>query len=229
MPFPAAERTAIPVDDMDALTPPMNIADPAMVLEGHAMRDWIWRAIEDLPADQRLVTMLRYFTRVTSYEHIAQICGIPVGTVGSRLSSARVKLHEALSAAETSVHDDVAALNHTRQLEAAEILRSAEQGGFAVAGAEQFHASVETAWPHGHASKGFDLLAAAMNRDLTAGVRQRLTGVVASRDITIWETDLISPPDDPQHCPPALVWVQFLRDGRAQRIRLFHASRVADH
>jgi hypothetical protein len=61
-----------------------------------------------------------------------------------------------------------------------------------------------------------------MDRDLTAGVRQRVTGVVASRDINIWQTDLISQPEDPQHCPPSLVWVQFLCDGRAQRIRLFH-------
>jgi RNA polymerase sigma factor (sigma-70 family) len=223
------ERTAIPLDDMDAVCPPMDSLDPERLLEGHAMRDWVWRAIEDLPAEQRLITMLRYFTDVTSYEHIAQVCGIPAGTVGSRLNRARVNLHEALIAAETLAHTDVAALHRTRLGEAADILRYAEQGQFARVGVEQFDPSVEAVWPQGHTSKGFDLLAAAMNRDLDAGVRQRLTGVVASHDITIWEADLISPPDDPQHCPPAVVWVQFLRNGRAQRVRLFHAPRVADH
>jgi RNA polymerase sigma-70 factor (ECF subfamily) len=49
-----------------------------------------------------------------------------------------------------------------------------------------------------------------------------LTNVVAGRDVVIWETDLISPPEDPFHCPPALAWVQFVRDGRVSRLRMFH-------
>ena len=61
-----------------------------------------------------------------------------------------------------------------------------------------------------------------MNRDLAAGVRQRLRNVVASGDVLIWETDLISPPDDPEHCPPAALWLQVLREGRVRQLTLFH-------
>jgi RNA polymerase sigma-70 factor (ECF subfamily) len=53
------------------------------------MRDWVWHAIEELSPNLRLVTMLRYFTEVTAYEHIAELCAVPVGTVRSRLSQAR--------------------------------------------------------------------------------------------------------------------------------------------
>lgn len=61
-----------------------------------------------------------------------------------------------------------------------------------------------------------------MDRDLTAGVRQELVNVVASRELIIWEAALISPPDDPTHCPPGVVWMQVLTAGRVQRLRLFH-------
>ena len=53
---------------------------------------------------------------------------------------------------------------------------------------------------------GRDLLLRAMDRDLDAGIRQRLVRTVASHDVTIWENELISPPEDPEHCPPAVVW-----------------------
>jgi hypothetical protein len=72
-------------------------------------------------------------------------------------------------------------------------------------------------------------LVTAMDSDLPAGARHRVTALVASRYINILQTDLISPAEGPQHCPPALVWVQFLCDGRAQRIPLCHPERVADH
>jgi hypothetical protein len=48
---------------------------------------------------------------------------------------------------------------------------------------------------------------------------------VAGRDVVIWENDLINPPDDPFHCPPAVVWVNFLEAGRVRRVRLFHPVR----
>ncbi|MCV7135133.1 hypothetical protein H7J06_19310 [Mycobacterium hodleri] len=64
-----------------------------------------------------------------------------------------------------------------------------------------------------------------MERDLSAGVRHRIANVVAGRDVAIWETDLISPPEDPFHCPPGVVWALFLDEGRVSRIRLFHPRR----
>jgi RNA polymerase sigma-70 factor (ECF subfamily) len=84
--------------------------DPAEVLDRHALRDWAWSALEDLSPGLRLVTMLRYFTDVTSYEDIAALCATPVGTVRSRLSQARAKLAGALLSSADLVHDDATAL-----------------------------------------------------------------------------------------------------------------------
>ena len=61
-------------------------------VEELAVRDWVWAALEDLPEPLRLVTLLRFFGRGHSYAEIAQLCGVPVGTVRSRLHQAKAAL-----------------------------------------------------------------------------------------------------------------------------------------
>jgi RNA polymerase sigma-70 factor (ECF subfamily) len=67
------------------------------------------RAVLDLPDEQRVVMVLRVWGEL-AYVEIAQIEGIPIGTVRSRLARARDALRAALSHLLTSlpeVHDDV--------------------------------------------------------------------------------------------------------------------------
>jgi RNA polymerase sigma-70 factor (ECF subfamily) len=54
------------------------------------------RAIADLPAPQRVMVVL-YHTENRSYEEIAQIMGLPMGTVKSRLNRARLALKNKLA------------------------------------------------------------------------------------------------------------------------------------
>jgi hypothetical protein len=60
-----------------------------------------------------------------------------------------------------------------------------------------------------------------METDLAYGVRQHLVNAVTSRDFTVWEMAMVSPPHDPQHCPPAVVWLMSHGEGRVDRLRLF--------
>ena len=58
--------------------PPLRDADTRLgeVLERHALRDWVWEAVERLSPTLRLPLVLRHFTEgVTGYERIAQVCG----------------------------------------------------------------------------------------------------------------------------------------------------------
>ena len=220
-------RVPVPVSDVASLVPPAVERDPAVLLDAHGMRDWVWCAIEELSPALRLVTILRYFTGITAYDQMAQVCGVPIGTVRSRLSQARSKLHEALLRTADLAHDDVAMLTGSHRRGAQEMLDAAHRGTFGAALTAHWNPDLEITWPQGKRTNGFDYLMRVMDSDYDDGVRQRLTNVVASREVVIWETDLISPPEDPFHCPPALAWVQFLRDGRVSRLRMFHAPRPA--
>jgi RNA polymerase sigma factor (sigma-70 family) len=198
--------------------------DPGQLLEQHALRDWVWTALEGLSPGLRLVTLLRYFTEVSSYEDIAALCATPVGTVRSRLNQARTKLADALRTTANQPHGDATALSALHCGLGEQALSSAGHSGFASALSDLWSPQAQVTWPTGKLT-GIDYLAEAYERDLDAGVRHKLVNVVASRDVVIWEDALLSPPEDPLHCPPGVAWAHFLDGGRVGRVRLYHPRR----
>ncbi|MFD9189288.1 RNA polymerase sigma factor [Streptomyces phaeochromogenes] len=213
-----------PIDDLQL---PSTDAGPERLLEHHAMRDWIWEAVEELSPTLRLPLVLRHFsTGVTSYERIAEACGVPVGTVRSRLNQGRAKLATALAATADAPHGDTARRTRASRVEARETLAAAESGRFGALLTERW--SPEIALLRGNEPVGDrSLLVRGMDGDLDAGVRQRLAHAVAGRSLVVWEMDLLAPADDPDHCPPSVTWLMTLDDvGRPHRLRLLHPRPV---
>ncbi|MFB7504643.1 RNA polymerase sigma factor [Streptomyces broussonetiae] len=198
---------------------------PEQVLQRHALRDWVWEAVEALTPTLRLPVVLRYFsTGITSYQQIAQACGIPVGTVRSRLNQARAALAQALTATAATAHDDALRRTQASWLEAHETLAAAERGEFGKVVRDRYSREVSLL-AAGERLGGADLLLAGMDGDLSAGVRQRPLNVTAGRSLVVWEMELLNPPDDPDHCPPGVAWIMTLDGGRFDRVSLYHAAR----
>ena len=209
---------------IDALPPlPDAAPGPEELLDRHAMRDWMWEAVEKLSPTLRMPLVLRHLTEgVTGYERIAQVCGIPVGTVRSRLSQGRAKLAEALAATADEAHSDTRARTEASWEEAYGTLAAAESGDFGKILMHQW--DPEVALMSGSSRLGGrDQLAWGMETDLAAGVRQRPVNVVATRSLAVWEMDILNPADDPAHCPPAVAWIMTISGGRVSQLRLFHS------
>jgi len=68
---------------------------PGVVVEQKELTGVLQTAIYDLPHDQRTMILL-YHTEGLSYEEIATVLELPIGTVKSRLNRARLKLREKL-------------------------------------------------------------------------------------------------------------------------------------
>ncbi len=216
-------RAVVPVPDLSALA---AATGPEQVVEGHALRDWLWQAVGELSPTLRATLLLRHFSpRTPSYDEIATLYGVPVGTVRSRLAEGRARLAEAMARTAESAHGDAAALSRASAAEAAETLAAAEEGRFAELTAERWTPDVAL-YAGRRRVGGRDFLVRGMAGDLEAGVRQRLVSAVAGQDTVIWEMDLLGPPDDPGHCPPAVAWLMSTRDGRLHELRLFHAPAV---
>jgi RNA polymerase sigma-70 factor (ECF subfamily) len=85
--------------DPDTAARSADISDnpntPAIELIRKEIDLLIQRAVDALPVDQKTVVVLRDFDG-RPYEEIAEITGLPLGTVKSKLSRARLKLSEAL-------------------------------------------------------------------------------------------------------------------------------------
>lgn len=92
----------IPLDeyiDLEESSVTRQIEDPSPglqdLIEAGERADVLARAICDLPDYQRIMVLL-FHTQGKSYEEIAEIIGLPIGTVKSRLNRARLALKEKL-------------------------------------------------------------------------------------------------------------------------------------
>lgn len=214
-----------------AQEPPLDytttrVPSPEEVIEQHQCRDWVWSEIDRLSPVLQMPVMLRYFTTVTSYQEIAAVCELPIGTVRSRLHQARSQLAmHLIPSAESGEPEDTADWRRRAASEASYMLRAADAGDIRSALPQLIHSDVLVTGPQGQRSQGRHLLALIMDSDQEAGVRQELVNAVSSRRVTVLESRLVNPAWDPDHCPPSVLWVLNRRDGRADRIRLFHPSR----
>ncbi|AEY85727.1 RNA polymerase sigma factor [Streptomyces olivaceoviridis] len=209
----------------DEVPLPQDGGTPEQVLESHALRDWIWEAVESLSPTLRLPVVLRYFsTGITSYQQIAEACAVPVRTVRSRLHQARAALARTLADTVDCGHEDVLRRTAESWREAHDTLAAAERGEFGKVVRDRYSPGVALL-VGGERLGGADLLLAGMDCDLSAGVRQRPRHIVAGRSLVVWEMDLISPADDPDHCPPGVAWIMTLDAGRVDRVSLYHSPR----
>lgn len=220
-----ASRRVEPVETVPPRSYDNSLFSPEEVLERHALRDWVWEAVEALSPTLRLPVVLRYFsTGITSYEQMAEACAVPVGTVRSRLGQARRALARALTATAATAHSDAARRTEASWQEAHATLAAAERGEFGTVVRDRYSPEVSLL-TGGRRLGGAELLLAGMEGDLSAGVRQRPLHVVAGRSLVVWEMELVNPPDDPDHCPPGVAWIMSLDGGRFDRVSLHHAAR----
>lgn len=84
----------VPVEDVEGFP---GAADPAGVAEGHQAVEQLRRAVSDLPEEQQMTFLLRHFHGL-SYEEVAQVLGIPLGTVKWRLHDTMQRLKRSLAA-----------------------------------------------------------------------------------------------------------------------------------
>ncbi|MFD4555501.1 RNA polymerase sigma factor [Streptomyces sp. NPDC058469] len=123
-------REAVVVRPVSELPLRSTHMGPEQWLERNALRDWVWEALAELSPALRLPLVLRSFaTGVTSYERIAEVCGVPVGTVRSRLSRGRTKMAAALAATADAPHGDAEQRVRASRVETYELLAAAGHKG----------------------------------------------------------------------------------------------------
>jgi Sigma-70, region 4 len=186
------------------------------------LRDWLCDAIGRLSEPLQLVVLLRHFGAQRTYDQIAQVCGVPVGTVRSRLNEARRQLGASLLDRAELVPDDVRLVARRREHGLREMLRTSVDGGLAATVAELADPTMTLAGWWGAVPSGRVLLVRILSMDAEDGVRERVVDVSASIRVTVMECELVSPPWDPTHCPPAVLWLVTVHDEHINGVRLYH-------
>jgi RNA polymerase sigma-70 factor (ECF subfamily) len=156
--------------------------------------------------------------RASAYEAIADLCGVPVGTVRSRLNAARTQLADALLETAAERHPGPA-----RELAVATgvAMTAFRHGGDETVLHDVLRPDLSFRLFDGVERHGRAHYAAAMARDFEDGVSARVRNVVIGADLPVVELWLDNPPDQPLHCPPATTQVHF-HDGRSTRRIVAH-------
>jgi RNA polymerase sigma-70 factor (ECF subfamily) len=84
------------IDDLQEDGLPGGSSNPERQVEAGELRAFLQRQIESLPTTYRLLVMLRY-QRDLSYEEIAEVMAMPLGSVKTGLFRAHARLKAALS------------------------------------------------------------------------------------------------------------------------------------
>ncbi len=183
-------------------------------------------ALERLPEALRVTAMLRYFGSYGSYDELALILGVPVGTVRSRLSEVRRKLAGDLSARAASIADDRRIRSREQTLFWRHAFEEIFRRGDSDRLVSHFRRDLLVAWSHGVVARGREHLAAEIESDLAAGVRLDIERVMTNDGIAVVEGRFANPPESPHHCPPGIALVLFGANARASRIHLHLAPHV---
>ncbi len=190
-----------------------------------ALKEWVWTALSTLSETLRVTAMLRYFGSRSSYEEIALVLGVPVGTVKSRLSQVKIKLADALLATADLDHSDARRLSDVATDYFTAATDQMNRGDGYALFADAFAAEPALYLPNGMMLRGRRHLVEDLDSDMTAGIRMHLSHVHASANVTILEATFENPADDPTRCPPATTQVHYQRNGKTERIRLYFAPR----
>jgi RNA polymerase sigma factor (sigma-70 family) len=211
-------RRPTPVAEPELLLPPDAALEPAAVLERTTTSDWVQQAVSALADPVREAVVLRYFSDWSSYREIAQLCGVPVDTVRSRLRDGRRALVTALQDTAAAAHSDAGRAAEASRVEAEEMIEAGLHEDYEQAVHDRFHRDATVQLP-GKEPAGRAAMLRARDYTQGAGVALRLRHATASRGLMLWETDLLNPADDPDHCPPAMAWLHTVHDGRTTRLR----------
>ena len=183
------------------------------------LSEWVWTALGRLPEALQVTAVLRYFSGHASYEEISATLGVPVGTVKSRLSAAKIKLAEALLETAGTEHSETRRLgeSRTRFFRNAydEHNRRASYDTLAGAFSEDLVLSISGETPF---TGDYGFMIGDIEGDLEAGRKVYPTDVISSKGVSVIECEVANPPDDPFHCPPAFSQVAVYRDDRIHRM-----------
>jgi RNA polymerase sigma-70 factor (ECF subfamily) len=208
----------LPSDDVDG---PVLGLTPEDVIDQLVLRDWLWAAINTLTPDDRVTVLLRYFSRCRSYEAIASVTGVPVGTVRSRLHRVRFQLGAALRKTAADAAFSHVDLERSRRAEWEGFYSELHESPVPHTYRDAYAPDVEVTDRVGR-WRGVKEWSAHEREAIEIGVRANIVGLVASRDFTVLDIDFTNPAWANEHCPPHSTFVHHLTAGRSRRLEIHY-------
>ena len=184
----------------------------------------LFETLEKLPDFLKITLLLRYFSRHNSYEEIAAILSVPVGTIRSRLNTARIALSECWNKSDGIE-------NISRQSE--------EWNRFYIWTFEEYMTKTEPReklanhmdnhmhlqLTSGKSLVGKHYILQGMEDDVDLGIRHDMVNAITCGKISVIEFNNINSKDFPDHCPAGNALVVQRDKEKITRLHLYDSPR----
>lgn len=211
-------RRDIPAGEMPALSDRYWEDSINNHTEYLAEKNRLYAAVARLPEALRSALMLRYFSGHQSYEEIASILAIPVGTVRSRLNQSKVKLAEHWNELQ-----DARNANNRRNEEWNQFYVSHFGGVHRHDDVKDrllkhFDKNMELVFTSGKSANGRGLIEKEVYDDREHGSWFEPVNAMSSGNISILEAQNFNSPEFPDRCPPKVVFVLYRNGATANKV-----------
>jgi len=204
---------------------PVTLPSADKILEQQDVHENLSQLVAQLSEKKRMVVLLRFFSEFNSYREIAEILDIPVGTVRSRLASAKTTLRAMVSDLDIfEQYTDRRSTATVYENKFRELWPSFYKGN-RERFLSHFDPGLSIRFSSGKTERGIRRWAEEWDMDLVTGVRFKPNYVINSGNLAIVEGPIINPPDKPFHCPPEGSLVFFHRKGTVYKTHVHYATR----
>lgn len=193
-------------------------------IDRYANQVKLYDALSELPEVLRSTLLLRYFSNWQSYEQMAVVLGVPVGTIRSRLNQARQKLVSHWTTnkmeSELSFREAEAWNEFYNNCFGAVHSSLPERNKFL----EHFDKDLELIFSSGKKASGRAWIEKVIDEDLQYGSGFGSIYVMSSGSISIVEVCNINSKEFPDRCPESGIFVLYRNKHQISRLSL-HNSR----
>ena len=194
--------------------------------ERSANKQQMFEAMNQLSEELRSCVLLRYFSNYGTYEEIAQMLGIPVGTVRSRLAAAREKLlayyNRSADATDNAIKEAEQWSNYYYRL-CNKLYNDWENRKEFI---DHFVPLLNIRFTSGKLAQGRLLFEKEIYEDLHFGTFFKAEAITTSGNISVIEGCTSNPPEYPDRCPPSSVLIMFREDDKVGTLHLINSPKV---
>jgi RNA polymerase sigma factor (sigma-70 family) len=195
-------------------------------LDNLANRDALYTALSGIPEKHRFTLMLRYLSDFNSYKEIAEITGVPLGTVRSRLSEGRKLLSARWNNQVDADHREFANNSYWNDFYNDIYPQVYTDQSYLPKLLDHIEPDLKLIFTSGKTVHGRNVFEESCYDDFAHGSRVScVNSCISSGNLSVMNLSLENSSEHPHHCPPNSFLTVLRSKGKASTIRLFHSMR----
>lgn len=193
-------------------------------LERMTQRDTLYTSLSRLSESLRPTMILRYLSDFTSYQQIAEIVGVPVGTVRSRLNEGRKQLTQHWNGLQHADETEYGNTRYWNEFYSEVFPGMYEEAAYFRTLLHHLSPAMQLAYTTGETEQGRTWLERNFRDDDRHGSRMiRVNSCISSGNLSVVQIEFANAPEHPNHCPPQAFFVTYRSDEHLTKLHVHPA------